>query len=97
MEGVPAECVHAPGTSIGGAEMAGIMTDDVVHRLAQGRDEVGGAILLVADGTYQVVIANLPDARMLAHEFRTEAARRGVELVLEQRGSGREDLRVRRL
>jgi hypothetical protein len=76
--------------------MAAMMTDEVVRRLAQGRDEVGGAILMASGGVYGIVISNLPDARVLANEFRAEAARYGVELVIEEHDGGRADLRVRR-
>ena len=64
-------------------------------RLVHERSTVTGAILLAARGSFGVVLANLPDARQLAGELQGEAASNGVVILVEDRGDGRADLRVR--
>jgi hypothetical protein len=64
-------------------------------RLVHERSTVSGAILLAATGRFGVVLANLPDARLLAGELQGEAASNGVVILVEDRGDGRADLRVR--
>jgi hypothetical protein len=66
-------------------------------RLARARIEVTAAILLVAGGRFpEVLVANLPDCRAIMCDLRDEAARQGVELLLEERADGPEtDVRVR--
>jgi hypothetical protein len=73
--------------------MAAAAGDEASDRLAYGREEVRGAILLASGGTYNVVIANLPECRAIASEFEKEAIRAGVALVVEEH-EGRVDLRV---
>lgn len=58
-------------------------------RLARERNEIAGAILLVAGGRFpQVLIVNLPDAVAIAQDLRGEAARMGVRLILAERADG---------
>ena len=64
-------------------------------RLVHERSTVSGAIMLAATGRFGLVLANLPDARRLAGELQDEAAARGCVILVEDRGEGRADLRVR--
>ncbi len=73
----------------------GASIEEAANRRVRDRDEVMGAILLASGGRYNVLIANLPGARALAGELSREAARAGVDLVLEEDEAGRADLRVR--
>ena len=66
-------------------------------RLLRERCTVNGAILLAATGHYGVVVANLPDARLLAGELHAEATSNGVEIVIEERASGHAYLRVQHI
>lgn len=51
--------------------------------------QVAAAIELVAGGRYpRVAITGLSDAPRVAEAFRSDAARCGVELVLEERANG---------
>ncbi len=75
------------------ADMEAAGVEEASRRLAYGREEVRGAILLASGGTYNVVIANLPQCRAIATEFEAEASRAGVALIVEEH-DGRVDLRV---
>lgn len=66
-------------------------------RLVRERCTVNGAILLAATGRYGVVVANLPDARLLAGELHAAATTNGVEILVEERASGHADLRVQHI
>lgn len=71
----------------------------VARRRERLRDDVAGAILLVAEGLFrEVQIANVPLSRAQAAPFREPAALQGVELTIGDRADGPGmDLRVRRL
>lgn len=63
------------------------------------RDDVAGAILLVAEGRFpEVQIANIPLSRAQAARLREQAALQGVEVIIGDRSDGPGTyLRVRRL
>ena len=62
------------------------------------RDDVAGAILLVAEGRFpEVQIANIPLSRTQAARLREQAALQGVEVTIGDGGGPVTSLRVRRL
>jgi hypothetical protein len=63
------------------------------------RRQVQVAISLVADGRYPgIIIANLPDARFIAHDLVPDARLRGVQITLPGNADGSGcDIEVRRL
>jgi hypothetical protein len=51
--------------------------------------QVAAAIELVARGPYpRVAVTGIPDAPRVAHAFRADAERCGVELVIEESANG---------
>ena len=51
--------------------------------------QVAAAIALVAEGHYpRVAVTGIPDAARVAEAFRPDAARCGVDLVVEERAPG---------
>ena len=78
-------CLHADGHA----------ADVEEARLAHERVEVGGAILLAAQGRFGVRLVNLPDARLLADELRSEAERQGVEVLVDEPQGGHACLVIR--
>ena len=71
----------------------------VARRRERLRDDVAGAILLVAEGRFrEVQITNVPLSRAQAARLREQAAMQGVEVIVGDRSDGPGTyLRVRRL